>query len=72
MASAHPGTFDACFSTPAFPAINPGAAKRKTCQKGKFHGMTANTTPSGLNVTKLLVASLATGSRARNRAAFSA
>ena len=25
------------------PAISAGAAKRKTCQKGKFHGMTAST-----------------------------
>ena len=39
MASAQPGTFDACFSTPALPAMSAGAANRKTCQNGKFHGM---------------------------------
>jgi len=47
MASAHCGTLEACFSTAAFPATSPGAAKRKTCQSGKFHGITASTTPSG-------------------------
>jgi hypothetical protein len=52
--------------------MRPGAAKRNTCQNGKFHGITASTTPSGLNVTKLLRASVAIGSRARKRAAFSA
>ena len=39
IASAHWGTFDACFSRPTFPAISAGAANRKTCQNGKFHGM---------------------------------
>ncbi|CAO0833291.1 hypothetical protein SMICM17S_00687 [Streptomyces microflavus] len=29
------------------PAISAGAAKRTTCQSGKFHGITARTTPSG-------------------------
>ena len=53
-ASAQPGTFEACFSTPALPAISAGAAKRNTCQNGKFHGMTASTTPSGRKATKLL------------------
>ena len=53
-ASAQPGTFEACLSTAALPAIRPGAAKRITCQNGKFHGMTASTTPSGLKVTKAL------------------
>ena len=47
MASAHRGTLEACFSNPTFPAINAGAAKRNTCQKGKFHGMTASTGPKG-------------------------
>ena len=47
MASAHCGTFDACLSNPTFPAMSPGAAKRKTCQNGKFHGMTASTGPMG-------------------------
>jgi len=28
-------------------AMSAGAAKRMTCQKGKFHGMTASTGPSG-------------------------
>ena len=51
IASAQPGTFDACFSTPALPAISAGAANRKTCQNGKFHGMMASTTPSGSNAT---------------------
>ncbi len=41
MASAERGTFAACFRSPTFPAMSAGAAKRKTCQKGKFHGMTA-------------------------------
>ena len=47
MASAQPGTLPACLSTTAFPAISAGAAARKTCQNGKFHGITASTTPSG-------------------------
>ncbi len=47
MASAHRGTFDACLRTPTFPAISAGATKRKTCQKGKFHGITARTGPIG-------------------------
>jgi hypothetical protein len=47
MASAQRGTLEACFSTPTLPAIRAGAAKRKTCQKGKFHGITASTGPSG-------------------------
>jgi hypothetical protein len=47
MASAHCGTFDECFSRPQFPAISAGAAKRKTCQNGKFHGITASTGPMG-------------------------
>ena len=51
IASAQPGTFDACFRTPALPAMSAGAANRKTCQNGKFHGMTASTTPSGSNAT---------------------
>jgi hypothetical protein len=32
---------------PAFPAMSAGAAKRNTCQKGKFHGITASTGPIG-------------------------
>ena len=41
------------------------AAKRKTCQKGKFQGIIASTTPSGLNVTKAFGPPTSTGSRAR-------
>ena len=47
MASAHCGTLEACLSTPTFPAIKAGAANRKTCQNGKFHGIIARTAPSG-------------------------
>ena len=46
-ASAHCGTFEACLRRPTFPATSAGAANRITCQKGKFQGMTASTTPSG-------------------------
>ena len=51
MASAHWGTLDACLSNPTLPAMSPGAAKRKTCQKGKFHGITASTAPTGRKCT---------------------
>ena len=47
MARAHCGTLEACLSRPTFPAISAGAAKRNTCQKGKFHGMIASTGPIG-------------------------
>ncbi len=47
MARAQPVTFEACLSTQVFPAISAGAAKRKTCQRGKFQGMMARITPSG-------------------------
>ena len=47
MASAHCGTFEACLRSPVLPAISAGAAKRNTCQNGKFHGMTARIGPSG-------------------------
>jgi soluble lytic murein transglycosylase len=47
IASAQPGTFEACFSRPVLPAISAGAMKRKHCQKGKFHGMIASTGPIG-------------------------
>ena len=47
VASAVWGTFDACFSRPTLPTISAGAAKRITCHRGKFHGMTASTGPSG-------------------------
>ena len=51
MARAHWGTLEACLSRPTFPAIKAGAANRKTCQKGKFHGMIASTGPIGWKVT---------------------
>ena len=40
------GTFEACLSSPTFPAIRAGTAKRMACQSGKFHGMMASTGPS--------------------------
>ena len=49
ICSAQRGTFEACFNIAVFPAMSAGAAKRKTCQKGKFHGMMASTGPSGSN-----------------------
>jgi hypothetical protein len=72
MASAEPMTFEACFRTPAFPAMSAGAAKRNTCQKGKFQGMTASTTPIGSKATKLLLASVTTGMGFKNSSAISA
>jgi hypothetical protein len=65
IARAQPGTLLACLSTPPLPAISAGAAKRNTCQNGKFQGITASTTPSGLKATNAFVPSIATGSRAR-------
>ena len=65
IASAHCGTFEACFSTAALPAMNAGAANRITCQNGKFHGMTARTMPSGWNATKLFFAFVGMTSSAR-------
>ncbi len=50
-ASAVPETFGACLSSAALPASSAGAAKRMTCQSGKFHGITAKTTPIGSYVT---------------------
>ena len=47
IASAQPATLLACFSKPVFPAISAGARNRKTCQNGKFQGITASTVPSG-------------------------
>jgi hypothetical protein len=41
------GTLEACLSNPTLPAMRAGAAKRKTCQNGKFHGITASTGPKG-------------------------
>ena len=65
IASADRGTFEACLSTAPFPAMNAGAAKRTTCQNGKFHGITARTTPSGSNATTLRRAFATIGSSAR-------
>jgi hypothetical protein len=72
IANAHCGTFDACLRTPVFPAMSAGAANRKTCQNGKFHGIIARTTPIGWNATQLLPLSIFAGSSARKRSAFSA
>ena len=47
IANAHCGTFEECLSTIVLPAMSAGAAARNTCQKGKFHGMTARIVPSG-------------------------
>ncbi len=47
MYSAVCGTLEACLSRQVLPTISAGAAKRITCQRGKFHGMTARTVPSG-------------------------
>ena len=46
-ANAQPDTLGACLSSPPLPAMRAGAANRVTCQKGKFQGMIARTTPSG-------------------------
>jgi hypothetical protein len=51
MNSAVCGTFEACFSSPTFPAIKAGAAKRIACHSGKFQGMIARTGPSGWYLT---------------------
>jgi len=41
------GTLEACLRSPTLPAMSAGAAKRITCQSGKFHGITARTGPRG-------------------------
>ncbi len=69
IASAHWGTLEACLRRPTLPAMRPGAAKRKTCQNGKFHGMIASTTPSGWYFTQVRAASDCAGSSARKRSA---
>ena len=46
-ARAQPVVFGECLSSAALPAMSAGAAKRSTCHSGKFHGMTASTTPTG-------------------------
>lgn len=40
------GTLEACLRMPTLPAINAGAANRTACHSGKFHGITASTTPA--------------------------
>jgi hypothetical protein len=72
IASADCGTFEACFRRPTFPAMRPGAAKRNTCQNGKFQGITARTGPSGRHRTKERVALAFTSSSPRKRSACSA
>ena len=47
IARAQPVTLGECLSTAALPAERAAPANRSTCQNGKFHGITANTTPSG-------------------------
>ena len=47
MNSAVCGTLLACLSSPTLPAASAGAANRIACQSGKFHGITASTTPIG-------------------------
>ena len=47
MASAQPVTSGLCLSSAALPAASAAQANRSTCQNGKFHGITAKTTPSG-------------------------
>ncbi|GAA1947629.1 hypothetical protein GCM10009798_03430 [Nocardioides panacihumi] len=47
IASAQPVTSGLCLSSAALPAARAAQAKRSTCQNGKFHGITAKTTPIG-------------------------
>jgi len=47
IVTAHRGTLAACFNSATLPAMRAGAAKRKTCQKGKFQGITARIGPRG-------------------------
>ena len=73
--SADCGTLEACLSRPTLPAINAGAANRTACQSGKFHGITASTTPSGWYRIYALDAptfAASAGSSASSFSAFSA
>ena len=72
MASAVPVTLGACLRSATLPAMSAGAAKRKTCHTGKFHGITASTGPSGSKATTLLCASVSTGSSVKKSSACSA
>ncbi len=55
-------TFSACLSRPTLPATSAGARKRTACQNGKFHGITASTTPSGSYTTYARAPSTSAGS----------
>ena len=44
---AEPKTLDECFNNMVLPTSNAGMAARKTCQNGKFQGITAKTVPKG-------------------------
>ena len=73
IASAHPVTLGECLRIAVLPASRVGAAKRSTCQNGKFHGMTARTTPIGSCATQLRwSAPVSTGRGARNAGPCSA
>jgi hypothetical protein len=61
-----------CLRRAALPAMSAGAANRSTCHSGKFHGITARTTPTGSYPIQLLSAEVATGWSARNSPAWSA
>jgi hypothetical protein len=71
-ASAQPVTEGACLSSAVLPAASAGAANRTTCQNGKFHGITASTTPTGSCATQLRAAGVSTSRSARNSGALSA
>lgn len=64
---AHCGTFEACLSSPTFPAISAGAANRMACHNGRFHGITASTTPIGWYVTNVCFAPTRPPSPSRSR-----
>lgn len=64
---AHCGTFEACLSRPTFPAIRAGAANRMACHNGRFHGITASTTPIGWYVTNARFAPTRPASASRSR-----
>ena len=61
-------TLGECLSSSPLPAATVGIAARITCQIGKFHGMTASTSPIGSCATQALTApepSSSTGRSAR-------
>jgi hypothetical protein len=63
-ASAHCGVLGACFRSTVLPASSAGAAKRTTCQNGKFQGINASSGPSGSKRTPTLRPSPSRGSNA--------